>query len=220
MSKRIAFATDKRSGRKSLFVPALLALTVLGGALVAAAFLVLGRPHVERGPSIADQPADVSGPAVEKATALAPVQPRASYPSTNQPSPLDAMADNVLLPLKAPVEAAKRNLERELKDLAQSGPPRGSWTSLVSNVLREWKGSSSISDRVELGEAHCFERGCSVEMTSRDAISGRLALNEMEHARQFMSWPGPKFCSGPFPSSSQSGRTVFIFFRPAAAQTN
>ena len=100
-----------------------------------------------------------------------------------------------------------------LNELRASGDVRdGSWTSTAWNVLESWRDRAKSA--VSFNDFRCFARGCSARATYADFGA---FMRENSVFERTMNWPGPRFHSGPFNTSTGAVDAVWILYRDTAS---
>lgn len=119
------------------------------------------------------------------------------------------MVPNEGLPIS---QAAKARATKAIKELVQSGPPSPVLTSDALKIVESFKRLPELVD-AELSEFRCFGDGCTVTATSKETGAAAKAAEAIMRSEQFLSWPGPKFRSGPIEAPSGQIQTVVILYR-------
>jgi hypothetical protein len=162
--------------------------------------------------SLDDQQTDhalgtVSGPAFDSAPRVAP----RTLPS-DEPAALSDLDPMPLSMRLAPDEANRSIVNKELKALEQSGAATSALTSKALLTVENLKHVSALKD-AEFSEFRCFADGCAVYVTS---LALRTSNQAISGSREFFSWPGPSFVSGPVQPPSGQVHTVLILWDKSA----
>ena len=109
-----------------------------------------------------------------------------------------------------PEETTRFYLKKELETLERSGPAP---SALSANALRAVDNLKRLPELAgaEFSEFRCFGDGCAVTVTSRSPDKVGHAIGR---ARDFFSWPGSTFMSGPLPLASGQAQTVLVLHTP------
>lgn len=122
-----------------------------------------------------------------------------------------ALAANPELPARAP--SNEEMTDQFLQELKASGETTGgSWTSSAWSVLEGWQNHAKSA--VSFSDFHCFSRGCSARASYADFGT---FMRENSDIQRSTSWPGPRFHSGPFKTSTGAVEAVWILYRDTSS---
>jgi hypothetical protein len=134
----------------------------------------------------------------------------AAAPNVTGPDPVlyPGGVPNLNLP---PQEAAKYEVNRNLKQLEGSGAAASSLNANALKVVEDWKQMTAKAG-ADFADFHCFKDGCSVVSTHGDMSSAMSAAQHVLDSSQFFGWPGGKFRSGPIETSSGKVQFTWILY--------
>ena len=128
----------------------------------------------------------------------------------------DSMPSGPISMRMSPEEATRFYLKQELETVEKSGPAP---SALSADALRTVDSLKRLPDLAgaEFSEFRCFGDGCVVTVTSRSPDKVGHAISR---SRDFSSWPGSRFMSGPLSLASGQAQTVLVLHSPRGAKSS
>lgn len=105
---------------------------------------------------------------------------------------------------------AKADIEQMMAILTRSGPSTGDLDSRAMNVFQTWKNKSPVGSKVDFTDFKCFAGGCSVVATYAGMDGYVNMRRDFQRSHEFLTWPGPKFRSGPIQDPSGRVEATWI----------
>jgi hypothetical protein len=146
-------------------------------------------------------------------TAVAPITERAREPRLSAP----------LTPLAVPIATERppperyRSAEQETSEvldrLHATGAIKGAAAAEVAAVFDAWRGTSSLSSKVQFSPPTCYVGGCETRATYSDLTAFYNVNEEFQQTKSFRSWKGGRFRSGPIQSPSGTVIATWVFYR-------
>jgi hypothetical protein len=132
-----------------------------------------------------------------------------SGPQASQTAPAPSDVPGTVLPVIGGPDA-KADTEQMMAILTRSGPSTGDLDSRAMTVFETWKNKSAVGGKVEFSDFKCFAGGCSVVATYA-GMDGYVDMRrDFQRSREFLTWPGPKFRSGPIQDSSGRVQATWV----------
>jgi len=201
------------------------ALIVAVGAVALAVGIAVRRGSTKVASSAVTVDESVDGAELVAAPNESPMRPLMRWPSSvndgqkDQNAPDLAIKQAVEQSPMSPEKSARLRADRALMDLEQSGPASA---GLTSGALKTFEALKSLSDLAgaEFSDFRCYRGGCAFTMTSGDASSAANFADALVRSKVFLSWPGPKFRSGPLRTpSGQIQAAVILQRNPESSST-
>jgi hypothetical protein len=195
--------------------PIIIALVVLGVAVISVLTIqirLLLRTERSAARADRDDPIPAAPPRDYELSAVATGIPaRPSHAPVPQASAEANPADETMPPgpislHMTPEQATRFHLNKELKALERSGRASSTLTADALKAVDNMKRLPPLAG-AEFSGFRCYGDGCVVTVTSRSTDNVGPAISR---SRDFFSWPGSRFMSGPLPLASGQVQTVLV----------